>query len=335
MKKFITGFLFSFSVIMIIPAQDLHSAAEIFKIMEESEITYEFTNLHGEIEIPDRSENLNYHNAYRVIDENGIHTYEYSLEGEAAEHFKKAEEYFNTKKLPEARDEYLKVLEIDSTFFKAMTYIGQTYEIENNLEKASEWYQKTIQANYIDYMAHWFLADAYKNTGEKDKALLEITIAHILNRNNPRIIESMNEIFKMNKLNRHDWAFNPQMRLEKYDKDKVRIVSDPTWLGYAMTKSVWQYEPGYRESMGVKEDEFSFLEEKECFISLLGGLDKKVLKKTPEFKALNLAVQNDLIDEYIVYEILLPEYPFVAYQFPEEFIENISRYLIDICGKKV
>ena len=94
------------------------------------------------------------------------------------------------------------------------------------------------------------------------------------------------------------------------------------------------YEPGYKESMGWKPGTFSFIQEKECFASLMTGFDKKKLKKYPEFNTLQRALDKKLIDEYIYYEILLTDYPFAAYQLPEETIEKIKQYVIEIRGKK-
>lgn len=215
-----------------------------------------------------------------------------------------------------------------------MTYIGQTYEIEGDFDNAIEWYEKTISLNYIDYMAHWFLADAYKMRGELDLAVDEITIAMILNRNNPRIEKSLSDIYKLKKLKTDDWTFNPQIKIDSTGIDEVSISFSPDWLGYAMVKAVWKYEPGYKESMGVTSGSFSTIEEKECFISLMTSFDKKRLKKHPEFKALKLSLDKKMIDEFIFYEIILPEYPFVAYQLTEEFLNEIKDYVKEIRGNK-
>lgn len=314
--------------------QEIHSTAEIFKIMEKSPVTYELNTLGKEISPKDRTENLNYNNYYRISDGNQISTYEYEIDSTVQTHLTKAEEYFYGKQFSLAREMYLEALRVDTTYFEVMTYIGQTYGLEGNFDKAIEWYNKTISLNYIDYMAHWFLADAYKTKGELDKAVDEITIAMILNRNNPRIKKSLKDIFELKKLKTDDWTFNPQMEIDSIGVNKVRIYFDSDWLGYAMVKALWKYEPGYKKSMGVSDGSFSTIEEKECFVSLMNSFDKKKLKKHPEFKALQLALDKKMIDEYIFFEIVLPEHPFVAYQLPIEFINNIKNYVIEVRGKQ-
>jgi tetratricopeptide (TPR) repeat protein len=313
--------------------QQIHSPAEILKIMEKSPISYELNALKKEFLPQDRTENLNYNQYYRTNDGSQISTFEYKIDSNAQAYLSKAEEYFQEKKFSLARELYLEALRADSSYFKVMTYIGQTYGIEGNFDKAIEWYNKTISLNYIDYMAHWFLADAYKIKGELDKAVDEITIAMILNRNNPRIVKSLNEIFELKKLKTNYWTFNPQMEIDSIGINKVRVSFNSDWLGYAMVKALWKYEPGYKKSMGVSDDSFSTIEEKECILSLMTSFDKKKLKKHPEFRALQVALDKKMIEEYIFYEIVLPELPFVAYQLPVEFINDIKKYVIEVRGK--
>ncbi len=314
--------------------QEIHSPAEIFKIMEESQVTYELKELEQEVLPPDRTENLNTNNVYRKFEDGQILTYTYDIDSEVEAYATKAENYFNEQKFSLAREMYLEALKIDSTYYPLMTYIGQTYGIERDLDKAMEWYHKTIELNYIDYMAHWFLADIYRMKGEPEKALDEITIAKILNRNNPRIEQSFQEIYKLNKLKPKDWAFTPQIKIDSVGVNDVSIAVKPDWMGYALVKAVWEYEPGYKQSMGVEEGSFSTIEEKECFIGLMTTFNKKKVKKHPEFKALQLAFEKEMIDEYILYEIVLPEYPFVAYQLSNDFLMGIKNYVLAVRGQQ-
>jgi len=314
--------------------QAIHSPAEILKIMEKSPIAYELTALEKEILPKDRTGNLNYNHYYRINNGDHITTFKYEIDSNVQNYLTKAEEYFQRKEFSLAREMYLEALKADSTYFEVMTYIGQTYGIEGDFDKAIEWYKKTIDVNYIDYLAHWFLADAYKTKGELNKAVEEITIAIILNRNNPRIEKSLKDIFELKKLKTDDWTFNPQIKIDSIGVNKVRVSFDSDWLGYAMVKALWKYEPGYKKSMGVSDGSFSTIEEKECFASLMTSFDKEKLKKHPEFKALQLALDNKMIDEYIFYEIVLPDHPFVAYQLPAEFIVRIKNYVIEVRGKQ-
>lgn len=315
-----------------IEAQSLHSPAEIFQIMEKSETVYSINPLGTKIESPDRSQNLNTNFYYRKIKDSTIYTYEYTVNPQAAQFAEQAEAYFRDSKYGLAQMMYEKAYSTDTSNYQLMTYIGQMYGIQDKYDIAANWYQQAINKNYIDYMAHWFLADIYKDQGKIKEAVEEITIALILNRNNPRIKSAMTSIYKLAKLKTVDWNFTPQIQIDSTGPKQVNIMYANDWLGYAMVKSLWMYEPGYSESMGTKRGNFSLLEEKECFISLLTVLNKKAIKKNPEFAALQYALDNRMIDEYIIYEILLPNHPFVAYQLSEQFISDIKDYIITVRG---
>lgn len=310
--------------------QDIHSPAEILEIMEKSPVSYELYPLEQAITPLDRSQNLNANIVYRVVDQGQLMTYTYKPDSLTKSYSEQAEAYFQARDFASARQMYLKALENDPSYYKVMTYVGQMYGIEGDFDQAIAWYQRTIELNYIDYMAHWFLADAYRETGDLDKAVDEITIAQTLNRNNPRIQKSLQEIYALKKLKTADWTFTPQVRIDSLGVNSVRVSFDADWLGYGMVKAVWQYEPNYKASMGVKDGTFSTLEERECFAGLMATFDKKILKAHPEFKALKSAVDQDLVEAFIFYEIVLPEHPYVAYQLPEDFIRTIKDYVRDV-----
>lgn len=333
MKKLILLFLIFISLPSV--SQDLHTPAEILKILEKSGISYEMNILANPIKCIDKSDNLVSHDYYRVITDSSITTFKYKIKPEALPYFEKAEFHFSNKNLDSARIYYEKVLESDPLYYKVMTFIGQMYGSLGNLEKSLEWYKKTIEVNYIDYLAHWLIADIYRMQGDLDNAVNEITIASILNRNNPRLKNLQSEIYKLAKLKTDDWCFNPQVEISS-EGNTVKVSFDEAWIGYAMPKAIWRYEPGYKESMGVKENQFSTIEDKECLLNLIIALknSKANTKKYPDITNLKKAIDKGFITEYILYEILLPEHPFTASQFSEETISKIKDYILTVRHSK-
>jgi tetratricopeptide (TPR) repeat protein len=317
-------------------SQDIHNPAEILKIMEASKLSYEIKILDKSIECKDYSDKLNYHDCYRVKTDSGLITYKFSVNDNAKPLFKKAEDLFQTQQYDSALVYYQLSLKADSGLYKVMTYIGQLYEKKGDVENAMYWYKKAISNNYIDYMAHWFLADLYWSTDNIKDAVDEIVIAQILNRNNKRITNSMTDIFKKAKLTTNDWSFNPQMELRKISEDKISIAFDQKWTGYAIAKAIWTFEPGYKESMGVNPGSYSTLEDKECLFSLMLGLDnaKINIKKDPQLMILRQAFDKKYLNEYILYEIVLPQNPGVAFQLPEQTILEIKDYILNCRNKK-
>ena len=151
--------------------------------LNSSKIAYSVKELKKPFPEPDRSNLLNMP-AYRRFVDGGY----------------KAEDLFSKKEYAKARDAYKRVLLLDPNATIVMAYIAQTFGIEQNWDMAESWYKKAIEANYIDYLAHWLLADVYRNKGEQKKALEEISIAKVLNRNNPRLESLRQKIYAANGL---------------------------------------------------------------------------------------------------------------------------------------
>jgi len=315
-------------------SQQIHSPNEIFQIMSDSKLSYEIKMLDKDIECTDYSKKLNYHNSYRVKTDSGLYTFEFKFNDIAKPLFDKAETFFQSNS-DSALFYYELSLKADSSLYNVMTYIGQMYEHKGDVANTIKWYKTAIGKNYIDYMAHWFLADAYLANDDLKNAVDEIVIAQILNRNNQGIKKSATDIFKKSYLGTADWYFNPQMELKKVSKKQISLAINEKWTGFAMAKALWTYEPGYSKSMGVEPGVYSTLEDRECLISLIVALEnsKTEIENDPQLIILKEAAEKKFLNEYILYEIVLPQTPFVAYQLPEETILKIKDYILKVRNK--
>ena len=317
-------------------SQQIHSPSEIFKIMADSKLSYELKLLEKEIPCQDYSEKLNYHDSYRIISDSGLQTYHFMYTREAKPLFDKAENFFMNNQNDSALIYYQRTLQVDSTLSNVMTYIGQIYEKREDRQQAIEWFKRAIQTNYIDYMAHWFLADNYLAINKIKEAVNEIAIARILNRNNPRVKKSMDKIFEQAFMNIEDWCFNPQIQLFKTPEGRIGVSCNEKWTGYALTKALWKFEPGYKESMGVPDGTYSTLEDKECLITFLRTMEntKVDVSKERQLMILKEAAENNYLEPYILYEIVLPETPAVVYQLSEKTILDIKDYIVNVRNMK-
>jgi tetratricopeptide (TPR) repeat protein len=333
MKIFATSILSLFFIPGLLISQQLLSPADYIQLMEQSDIGYVLEILPEPLPLPDRSGHLTQRDVYRSEENGQLVTRAYQVSDQVIELLKKAEDAFAQDQHQEARKYYQKIIDADSSFYMVWTFLGQTYEIDRDYEKAIEIYQNTVKKNYIDFMAHWFLADAYIRTGEKEKALRSICLAQILNRNNPRIQQSLVNIFEANKLRTRDWTFHPQVIIDSISPEEIKIKFDEEWLGYGMIQAAWEYEKEFIAERQIPPGHELIIREKEALMGWISGKDKKQIKKDPALNALSMAIDADLVDQYITYEILLPDYPDVAYQFSEEILDTLVDYLIEVRGK--
>jgi tetratricopeptide (TPR) repeat protein len=322
--------------------QSMHTPAEILTMMEKSEISYLLRSTDEEISDFDYT-NLNTNYYFQIETEAGIDLRLFELSHDDSITFSKGERALKTGNLESARDRYFEVLKNNPDFAAIMAYIGQTYDLENEPKKARTWYLKAIDQNYCDYMAHWLYADVERRIGDINIAVKEITTAYVLNRNNPRILESLKGIYKAAKLKFQEWEFEPNYKLipaEDPEKKQVTVVFDEPWMTYALYKAIWAYEPGYRVASTGSESELSLHEEKECLAGMLimaTGKDGKFkgIKAIPALGYLHKSLQSDLMTEFILMEIWLRRYPIIAFTQTRETIESLVDYVVKVRGEKL
>lgn len=308
-------------------AKDENPLQEAMEIIKESKTLYSLKYLDKPIPVPDRSRLINYP-VYREKKGDSYDVKAIKATGEAKKLLDKAENYFGSHQYAKARDAYTLALQEDPKLYSAITYIGQTYGIEKNWDKAELWYKKAIEANYVDFLAHWLLADVYKIKGQKEKALDEISIAKVLNRNNPRLEALRKEIYGLNGLNIKNWTFNPQVRMSRDSiTGNVNIVADSIWSYYAFVQAAWFYEPVYK----AKAKKYSMPQAmyRECLMGFLPFIgDKALVDSVDVLKRLVKVIEADKLDEFVFYDMLLLDYPTASFQLDKKQIEGLKDYLI-------
>ncbi len=333
MKKLQLILITLLAFITQVSAQQLISPADFFAIMDSSEIMYEVrTDLDQYIEPIDYSENINTGMVYREEQEDAFSVKEFNIPLMAKEAFIRAEQLFNDNKPEEAREMYELTLKEAPSFSRAYTYIGQTYYMQKDYKKAVKYLKKSIKLNSIDFMSYWFLADSYYELGQKQKALDNILIAKVLNRNNSRIQASLKRILAINHLRYEEWQFNPQIKLDSIGEKHVLIASKPEWLPYAMVEAAYTFDPAF---VNIKND-FPLNRTKEGVLALSLTLnEEKTVEKHPEFIALTQALEHKNFNDYIYYELLLLKYPKLAYYLTEKGRNGIINYVKETRLKKI
>jgi tetratricopeptide (TPR) repeat protein len=88
-------------------------------------------------------------------------------------------------RLEEAKNFYLRAIELDPEYCDAMDNLGQLFRRQGNLEQAVYWYGKSIRAFPENPIAHQNLALAFKMQGKAQKALAEYELLTELDPDNP------------------------------------------------------------------------------------------------------------------------------------------------------
>ena len=335
------------SILLIVPlftfAQKYHEPAEILKILSDSRLTYDIGMLQSpEIKTVEYPPQLN-HGLFLKKMPNGTRVVTtYDSEFDSVETYKPnlmtAESAYANKEFSQARLSYIKALLAAPNSSQVMTFIGQSFEAEHAFDSAKVWYLRAIDANFYDYMAHWFLADIHWRQQSKDSAITEICLARIMNRNNPRLSASFVRIFKDAEINYSDWEFHPAINVEQLPTNHISVTFDEKhseWLPYALCKALWKFEPDYRKSMLSRVKGLpAVIEETECVMNVIIGLENsKTSTDDKSLKAAKEALEGNMFSEFIVYDVILPGEPYYAFNLSREFMKNVAQYITKVRTK--
>ena len=300
--------------------KQIHTPPEILKIIEDSQLCYEISE-NNDMPASEKSPRILPPDLYLKQEDAGYSLAQFSISDKACQVLEQAETAFKSKDFTKAIELYNQVLIMQPDFYYILTMIGDTYYNLGLYENAKTFLLQSIEKNFISYQAHWFLSDTYYKIGDIDSALKEITIAHLLNVNNQGIQKGIR--YYRTKLQRpwKEWTFDPQYNLSK-DGDKVTIKASEEWLGYALVKALWAYEPGYVESMLGEPRGTRMVvwpEEQEAVVVLMAANNK--------FKNIEEVFEKGYFTEFITYEMLGKKYPDALVLMPREAFMRIVEYV--------
>ena len=158
-----------------------------------------------------------------------------------------------------------------------------------------------------------------------------LTLAHLYNRNLPRLQNRLKDVYaKCGKSYFNTWQFEPLYN--NYREDSFVVISaEGVWLTYAMYKAVWEFEPDYLYIKSKQQvTDYLYHQELEAMLgtymtySQLPDTDKRGY---PSIRAFELALDYELLEAYIFYEILLPQRPTMAHYLTPEFTEMLMQYI--------
>jgi tetratricopeptide (TPR) repeat protein len=297
----------------------LHTPSEIIKIMEDSKLTYEIG--YDYVAAPLDSPVVLSNQMYLRKKENDYYLEMFSLSDQAKPVYDQAEEAFHNQEFTKALTLYRQVLAVQPEYFHALTLIGDAYFSMSKFDSAKTYFLRSIDLNFADYNAHWFLADTYKRLDNMEEAAREATIAHLLNVNHLNLQKAIRYYREQTNRPWKEWTFDPQYTLSK-DGNKVVIKTTPEWMGYALVKAVWAYEPGYAESM-LREEKNNLVivwpEEKEAIVGALLNNDR--------LKHINDIIDKGFFTEFILYEVAAKKHPSLLVLLPREAFMRVAEYV--------
>jgi tetratricopeptide (TPR) repeat protein len=317
-------------------AQKYHSPEEIFKRIDTSPMQYRIKLLADTDTLPDESHPVLEHGLVLWQERGGepmLTTIHAVLQKDRylAGYISAAENALRQGRPAAARRAYLALLAAAPDDAQDMTLIGQTFAMEGDSAKAMACYRKAIRSNYYDFVAHELLAGWLWHRHQPDSAITEMTIAHILNRNNPAVMAEYHHLLQRAGRRYDAWEFRPIYKLEETADAKIikYDLSASEWLGYALCKALWRFEPGYADSVlqEVKAPA-EYIQEIEAVQALLYSRKAKDdIGPDRALQTLLRAAEKEMIQEYVLYEIMLRKDPAFVFYLPETQVAAMAHYI--------
>lgn len=323
--------LFSIPLISL-HAKKTYSLQELMALMVESPLCYVMHMEDDPAFKPPSPKTESYTPDYYqgVVDGNLV-PLKYNLDKKAAKQLERAEEFYGEGMFDIAVDFYKEVLKKHPENTTVLTYMGQSYRLMEDVAKAKQCYLQAIEINFYNYMPHWFLANIYRYEGDLDNATREIATAKVLNRNNPRLQEHFEFIMQDAGRNGKDCYWDPRVLITRVDADTIRVQSTMEWMPVGLVEAMWMYEPDFHEAERADKDNFNFTRAAEIYgatASYYNNLTDEC-KQDPILAYLLRSVK-DYPRAFVVYEMLLPDYPKAVFSLPKDDILHMRDYLLEV-----
>ncbi len=254
-----------------------------------------------------------------------------------AEIFERAGDAFALQEYELAQSLYRKVVELEPTYWKGYTYLGNSLYFLGDYLRAEQIFLKALSLNPVDYQAMLFLGDTYLQLGEHGRAKEQLTRAYLLNRDNRAVTERLNVALAKNNLRIRADRLSPAFWLEQVSTGTVVMhfekESAARWMPLAVCMACWAYETQCQERAPEEDDPLRLAMYRECLINHAASL--AVRRDQGEGgrpllgdeRALLAAIEEGMLDAIIFWEVVAEIAPMVILLLPDEVQEMILRYI--------
>ena len=314
-------------------AQHLHTPSELFALMEKSSIQYEEDSL---FHISATVASAKIQEGWQRNGTTGelqAPSSDFETSVDSGKYQNKADKYFSKSQFSKAAANYSNAIEENKGKINAdlQKKLCRTFlQIEKTLD-AGEALIPLMETHQPDFGLHLLLAQIYQQSQQKDLAIKHITLAHLLNRNELKLLERLEQIYEENGLHFHKWNFDPQYQVRPNKKGGVLVAyRDSPWRAYGVCRAVWENEPEYAERMGrISTEPQKMIEQKECLLNALIAFEKPGIDQNqfPEFQCLAKALPNNDLNSFILYEIDARQNPMLLCQMETAELMNILDFV--------
>lgn len=240
-----------------------------------------------------------------------------------------AEALFRAGDYDIALDEYRRILAAVPSHTYFYTLIGDAFFNMGRYDSAAWYFGLAIERNFIDYRAHWFLADALRALGDTVAAVRELTVAHVLNPSHPVLKNAMIAVRNRAGLPWSDWTLRPLSDI-RFRGDTVHLMLHQDWMVYTLVKALYLAEPGYgRDAQPDTGTPADFNPSAEMVALSIWAQAPTIAPDTSLARArVNYAIANNHLLPLVYYELLAHRYPIALRLLSPGTIGMLANYVL-------
>ena len=340
MKQTLTVFM-----VVVISAQlanaqkKMHSAIEILSILEKSPIQYQ-------IEVDTTIERVGFPRPVRqsiVYYENGnpnaVRSDGFTIlekNPTLKDHYIKAEEAYKSRNYADARVHYKAVIQTQPHFGRFYAYIGETYLEEGDTLNARIWVDSALRIYPRDYIANSLRGRVHDLHGEDKQAVESHIKSLIFFRNGFSYKLYLENLLNKSNQTFDPWEFDPKFSINVIDSTTTKVSYNAItaeWMTFCSCSAIWQSEPKYVLEQGIDTADFkakTIAQAKECLFATASSWFDNNLNPRFDIKparALSKAMQNKAYQDYLYFEVILPQIPLLIHYMNQESVDSFVSYV--------
>jgi tetratricopeptide (TPR) repeat protein len=221
-----------------------------------------------------------------------------------------------------------KLIDLKPGYSKAYLYRADIYRLMEKNRLAKKDVLQAVAINPIDFEGWLGLSVIYAEEGNLDSAVMAASRAWIFNRNDEEAELTLASYYDESGGKYTGWRFNPQFE-HNLEDTMVKLKYQPVWQGWALCDAFWQYEADPLQGLNKEYTYSELFRTRECLSCLLYTMrmNKKEIDKEPQLNGLWLAAQSDQLSNFLIFEIMLPKEPELAFQLSKQRVASLISYI--------
>lgn len=273
---------------------------------------------------------------YSEVDSMYISEYSILNESKMPSEFEKYDKLIRKGKTKKIKKQLIEVAAQNRNDYMVRRLLGHYFYQIGDETEGRLWYEASIDAKPDVWDSYFILAKIFREQGDHQRALRYSMIAWIFNRNSIELQTFNMELLELVGNPKSVWKFSSKAQAA-LQQNILTLQGDENWYSYETCRALWKVNyPKNTELKEIEPTQFLLAEDKECLLNLLVSMNQA--NESPQgedaymLETLQYSLEQKYIDQFILFEIWLPQIPSLASRLTNKDIKTMMEYILFIRG---